>query len=136
MTAFTPPEGYREMLGPGTFRERIGPLYFKRDGEEYSYAFQALDYHTNGSGVIHGGMMMSFMDEILGVTAWRAIGKKRCATISLNSNFVAAVKTGDWLEAKARVVRRGISVMFLRGELLVSDQVVFTADGVWKVIGK
>lgn len=136
MTAFTPPDGYRKMIGPGTFPEHIGPFYFKRDGDNFSYAFKALPHHANANGVVHGGMLVTFLDEILGLKVWRAIGKKGCATISLNSNFVAAVKPGDWVESKTRIVRRGISVVFMRGELFVGDKTVLTADGVWKVIGR
>ena len=136
MTAFSPPDGYREMISPGTFPEHIGPLYFKRDGDIYSYAFNALPHHANANGIIHGGMLVTFIDEILGHQVWRAIGKKPCATISLNCDFVAAVKPGDWVEAKTRVVRKGVSVVFMRGELIVGDKVVLTADGIWKVIGR
>lgn len=136
MTAFSPPAGFRIMKSPGTFSEYIGPLYFKRDGEQYSYAFHALPHHDNGNGVIHGGMMVTFIDEIMGTDVWRAIGKKRCATISLNCDFVAAVKPGDWVEARTNMVRKGVSVIFMRGELVVGDKTVLTADGIWKVIGR
>lgn len=136
MTAFSPPLGYREMKGPGTFPEHIGPLYFKRDGEHYSYAFNALPHHANANGIIHGGMLVTFIDEIMGTQVWRAIGRKPCATISLNCDFVAAVKPGDWVEARTNVVRRGVSVIFMRGELVVGNKTVLTADGIWKVIGR
>lgn len=136
MTVFSVPPGYRVMKGPGTFPEHIGPFYFKRDGEQYSYAFHALPHHANANGIIHGGMMVTFIDEIMGTDVWRAAGKKPCATISLNCDFVAAVKPGDWVEARTTVVRRGVSVIFMRGELVVGDKIVLTADGIWKAIGR
>lgn len=135
MTRSPIPEGYHPFSAKGTFPEKIGPLYFKRDGETYSYGFLAEEAHANGNGVIHGGMLMSFLDEALGQIVWRLIGKKRCATISLNCDFVAASKPGDWVDLKADLSRKGQAVIFIRGELLVNDDRIMTADGLWKVIG-
>jgi acyl-coenzyme A thioesterase PaaI-like protein len=135
MTRSPIPEGYRPFIADGTFPEIIGPLYFKREGDDYSYGFLAKKTHANGNGVIHGGMLMSFLDEALGQIVWRLIGKKRCATISLNCDFVASSKPGDWIDLKADLSRKGQAVIFIRGELLVNGRRIMTADGLWKVIG-
>ncbi|PHQ66901.1 MAG: thioesterase [Sneathiella sp.] len=135
MTYSAVPEGYRPVTAPGRYPEKIGPLYFKRTGEEYSYGFLADDSHANFHGVIHGGMLMSFLDEALGQIVWRLVGKKRCATISLNCDFIAAARPGDWIELKADLSKHGLSVVFIRGELLVDGNRILTADGIWKVLG-
>ncbi len=136
MTPRSIPEGFRIYSAPNKFPEKIGPLYYKKEGDQYRFGFLADESHTNYHGIVHGGMMMSFMDEVLGQTIWRAIGNKPCATISLNFDFVASAEAGDWLEMNYSITRQGVSVVFIRGELLVGDKIIMTADGIWKVIGR
>lgn len=130
------PAGFRLMTRPGGFEDLIGPIYGRKDSDDqYRMAFRAGSRHTNPQGVIHGGMMMTVLDTALGFAVFRAIGGKRCATISLNCNFVASGRVDDWLEATATIVRRGRSVVFMRGELMCGDRLLMTGDGVWKVMG-
>ncbi|MBE7635363.1 hypothetical protein GUA87_00780 [Sneathiella sp. P13V-1] len=136
MTSSNIPEGYRPYQAPDMYPEKIGPLYFKREGEEYSFGFLVEKGHTNFNGVLHGGMMMSFVDEMLGHKVWHAIGKKMCATISLNFDFIASAKQGDWVDLNCKITRKGMSVVFIRGELVVDDQIILTVDGIWKVFNK
>lgn len=136
MTQNSVPEGFRKYSAPKKFPEKIGPLYYKKEEDNYRFGFLPDESHTNAHGIIHGGMMMSFMDEVLGQTVWRAIGRKPCATITLNFDFVTAAKAGEWLEMSCTITRQGVSVVFIRGELLAGDKIVMTADGIWKVIGR
>ncbi len=136
MTLNQIPDGFRQSATRGPFAEKIGPLYFMREEETYRYGFLVDESHTNYNGILHGGMMMSFMDETMGQTIWHAVDRQRTATISLNFDFVASAKVGDWLEMKCKIVRQGVSVVFIRGELMCGDTIVMTADGVWKIIGR
>ncbi len=130
-----PPEGYRPITRPSGFEELIGPIYGTKDGDgDYRLAFRAEQRHGNPQGVVHGGMLMTLVDAVMGIAVYRAIGKQRCATISLNCSFVASGRVGDWLEASAEVVRRGRSVVFMRGGIHAGDRRLITADGVWKVL--
>ena len=131
-----PPEGFRPINETGGFDDLVGPLYARRlDDGTYRMGFSAAQRHANPQGVIHGGMMMSLCDTVMGVAVYRAIGKKRCATISLNCNFVSSGRRGDWIEASAEIVRRGQSVVFVRGKLERDGTTLMTADGIWKVQG-
>ncbi|MFB9353889.1 PaaI family thioesterase [Sneathiella chinensis] len=137
MSDISIPEGFRKYHSPKRFPEKIGPLYFKKEDEDlYRFGFFADETHCNANGIIHGGMMMSFMDETLGQMVWRATGRKPCATISLNFDFVSSAKPGEWLEMKGHITRQGVSVVFIRGELYAGDRIVLTADGIWKVLGR
>lgn len=130
------PEGYRRYEAPDRFPEKIGPLYFKREGEDYSFGFLVESGHTNANKILHGGMMMSFADEMMGHKVFRAVGKKPCATITLNFDFVAPAREGDWVHMKCSITRQGVSVVFVRSELYVGEQIILTADGIWKILGR
>ena len=137
MTVNSIPEGFKISKNRGPFADKIGPLYYKKEDDgSFRYGFLPDESHTNYNGIIHGGMMMSFADEMLGHKVWHAIGKKMCATISLNFDFIASAKQGDWVDLKCSITRKGMSVVFIRGELVVDDQVILTVDGIWKVFNK
>ena len=54
----------------------IGPFLARRAGEGWEYGFLPEQRHLNIGGVVHGGMLMSFVDDVLGMTVWEAAGRK------------------------------------------------------------
>ncbi|MEH6402815.1 MAG: PaaI family thioesterase [Sneathiella sp.] len=131
------PDGFRKYSAPNKFPEKIGPIYYKKEEDgSYRFGFLPDESHTNYNGIVHGGMMMSFMDEVLGQTVWNSVSRKPCATISLNFDFVASGAVGEWLEMKCKITRQGVSIVFIRGELLAGDKIIMTADGIWKILGR
>jgi uncharacterized protein (TIGR00369 family) len=113
----------------------VGPMWKRRSGETDHYAFVAEAKHHNRRGVVHGGMLMTFADRALGRTCRYANAHKPQATVQLDVHFVDAVKIGEFVEAKCRVVRRTRTLMFASAELAVGTRVVATANGVWKTLG-
>lgn len=114
----------------------VGPLWTKTLADGIAvYGFSVETRHLNRNGVMHGGALMTFADEALGLTAWRANGRKSQVTIQLDTHFVSAVQAGEFIEAQCRVVRRTRSLMFMAGELVVGRRVAATAHGVWKILG-
>lgn len=126
--------GWKRM-SPEGYPALIGPFFAKREGEGWRYGFLAEPRHRNAGGVVHGGMLMSFADDVLGMTVWAAAGRKPCTTVQLNTHFIAPVRVGDFVEGRAEVLRTTRSVLFVRGILTVGDRTVAHADGVWKILG-
>jgi len=117
------------------FPTLVGPFWAKREGQGWAYGFLAEPRHGNAHGMIHGGMLVTFLDQILGMTSWEAAGRAPVVTIQLNTHFVAAARAGEFLEARGEAVRATKSVVFVRGEITTGGRVVATADGVWKRLG-
>jgi uncharacterized protein (TIGR00369 family) len=116
----------------------IGPFWSQRreDGSGgWRYGVLAEPRHLNNGGVIHGGMLMSFADDALGMTVWEAAGRKMCTTVQLNTHFIAPVRVGEFLIGEAEVMRATRTVVFVRGILRVGDRTCVSADGVWKILG-
>jgi len=128
-------QGWKAHRDAGGFEQHIGPLYARKVEGGLRFGFRAEPQHANNRGVIHGGMLMSFADHILGALVWYTVGKKPCATASLNCDFVSAARVGDWVEGQAELTRKGRSLVFVRGDLFVADRVVLSANGIWKVLG-
>ena len=113
----------------------IGPFLARRDGDGWRYGFVAEQRHLNKGGVVHGGMLMSFADDALGMTVWQAVGRKPCTTVQLSTQFVSPVRPGELVEVRAEVLRATRTVVFVRGVLEVAGRAVCHADGVWKILG-
>lgn len=122
-----------EVHRDGGFIDSIGPLMIRRDESGPSFGLQTCDRHVNRHGVVHGGVVMSFIDHALGIYGWEANGRQMQVTMQLGVNFVAAVTIGDFMEARCEVIRQTRSVMFLRATVLVGQNVVATGEGIWKL---
>jgi len=109
-------------------RERQGP-----DGPEL--AFQASDKHENLRGVVQGGMLMTVADRMLGAIGRFHNENRPQATVQLDVHFLAAVRIGDVVTGRGRMIRNTRSLMFLGGELYVDGMPVVGASGVWKKLG-
>jgi acyl-coenzyme A thioesterase PaaI-like protein len=112
----------------------VGPIWHIPNDNGLRFAFLADPKHRNRRGVVQGGMIMTFADRALGMTARHASGHKSQATIQLDVHFVDAVQIGDFVEAGAQVVRRTRLLTFMKAELMVGARVVATASGIWKTL--
>ena len=135
-TVFDPAAAGWEPYTDEGFIGLVGPLWQRPAGDSFRYAFMAGPKHHNRRGVVQGGMLMTFADRSLGMTAWYANEQKPQATVHLDVHFIDAVQIGEFVEAKCRVVRRTRSLLFMSSEITVGDRVVATANGVWKTLGK
>jgi uncharacterized protein (TIGR00369 family) len=124
--------GWEEMSDDG-FIGLVGPIWQKPDASGVRYAFRADAKHRNRRDIVHGGMIMSFADRALGMTARHAAGKPQ-VTIQLDVHFVDAVQIGEFVEAQVEIVRQTRSLIFVKAELLVGARVVATANGIWKIL--
>jgi acyl-coenzyme A thioesterase PaaI-like protein len=114
----------------------IGPLWMRCFENSYRFAFLAEPKHHNRRDVVQGGMLMTFADRSMGMTAWYANERQPQATVQFDMHFIDAVQIGEFVEAKCKVVRRTRSLIFMAADLVVGSRVVATAHGVWKALGK
>ena len=119
---------------PVGFSGHTGPLWARPEGDGWAYGVLAEAHHANGHGIVHGGMLVTLLDNALGLTVWQAAGRRPCVTMQLNTQFLAAARPGDFLEARGEVLRLANTVVFVRGTLMVGERLVAAADGVWKVL--
>ena len=127
------PEGYQLFEFVDPFEDLVGPLCFKKvDGGELRFAFEAQPQHANTSGQIHGGMLMTFADFALCLTAIHGLPGERCVTVSLSCEFTAPGEVGDFIESTAEVVRRTRSLTFVRGEVMVGERTLLNYSAIVK----
>jgi acyl-coenzyme A thioesterase PaaI-like protein len=133
--SLTVPKGFDPMAQSGDFALGIGPFYEKRTGRGWRFGLRVEQRHTIPTGVAHGGLVMTFLDHVLGKLVWEALGDRIAATVSLNVDLLAAARPGDWIEAEGEVTRKSSSLVFVRGRAYSGEETLATANGVWKVLG-
>jgi uncharacterized protein (TIGR00369 family) len=128
------PEG-AEDISTGGFNRFAGPFYrLPDDGAVRRFAFVVLEKHMNGSGSVHGGLLMTFADIAMSRTSRLASGAKSCSTVSLNCDFVSAGKLGDLIEIRVTVSRQTRTLMFLTGVIASGERVLMNASGLWRIV--
>jgi uncharacterized protein (TIGR00369 family) len=76
--------------------------------------------HLNRSGIVHGGLILSMIDQAAGYSGlWCSVpgNVRRAVTLDLDCRFTGQVKAGQ-LVAEARVAQRGRNIFFVRTEVL------------------
>ena len=126
------PEGFAPHPVPdGGLGQLLGPLHSRRIGNTLRFGFACRESHTNAMGYIHGGLLMTFADQVLGLSVQDALQTDRVATVSLNCDFIAGVRPGQWIEGEARIKRTTQSLVFVEGTITRKKIIVLTASGLW-----
>lgn len=120
----------REMKG---IPASLGALWTKRDDSGFRYAIQLDASHANAQGMVHGGVLMTFMDHALSLLIWEASGRAMCSTVHLDSHFLKAVRPPAFVELDGEIRKQGRSLAFARGVLRVDGIDVMEATGVWSI---
>ncbi|MFM8754470.1 MAG: PaaI family thioesterase [Phenylobacterium sp.] len=131
-----PPPGFVVSATRGPYSTHNGP-YFHRDpqGEATEHAFFALPRHANGLGLVHGGMLTSFMDGLLAAAVWRA-SRRSSVTIHLSIDFLHMARVGEWVFGESRVTRLTRDVAFVEGRAYAARSDIVRASGVFKLMRK
>ncbi len=125
--------GWRRFDTRETFDSLIGPFYFRRDEDgHFRCAFRAAQKHMNAGGRMHGGVLMTFADISLFALAYEEMEGRRGVTVQLDSTFLDGAHVGDLLEATGEVTRAGGSLVFVRGQIVSGERLLFTFSGVIK----
>ncbi len=134
--AASPPPGFRAIAIGGEFLKTVGPLCGQWDGERVRLGFRVEERHANIARACHGGMLTSFADMQMAVVThyqWPDIAGHAFPTISLTTDFLAAVPLGAWVEGQADVIRVTRTLVFLQGTASVDDVCVLRFSGIYKI---
>lgn len=121
----------------GGFAGMAGPFWSRGTGPGRTIGFLAEERHNNDHMLtVHGGMLMTFVDNAFGLIAADAIGGVNCVTAQIQFQFVAAAPIGDFFTCTPEIIRQSKHLIFLRGLVRSGETTVASADGIWKVFPK
>ena len=132
-------EDYKTMPGADPAEDYIGPFYYKQTEtpleSKYDFAFKANQNHCNMTGIVHGGVLMTFADYCLCMVATDAYAED-CVTVSFNSEFISAGEIDHIISGAAHVTIKTGSMVFVRGEIKQDENIVMTFSAVVKRLRK
>lgn len=129
------PEGWVLQDFRDGFAYSAGPFYFRVAGAVPGVAFFSEPRHANLGGIVHGGALLTLADMALFDACFRAQGRFRAVTVTLNSEFLEAGKVGEFIEARGELVGGGKSLMFVRGLVAAGDRRLLSFSGTVKRLG-
>ena len=121
-------------IKPGFMKHNGGLLFRNVSENEYQFKTIITQNHLNAAGITHGGLIAAVVDAGAGTAAHRTAGGSPCVTISLELKFISAIKLNQELIGTTTIQKKTKSMVFLTCELRVSDKIVATASGVWKIL--
>lgn len=125
--------GWKSHQLPG-FMGLAGPLWSRREGDDWAYGLQVQAQHLNLARLLHGGALLTLVDHALSTMAWQAAGRQPCLTLQLDSHFLAGVGEGAFVEVRARITRRTRSLLFLQGLATAEGAPVLQAQAIMKAV--
>jgi acyl-coenzyme A thioesterase 13 len=110
------------------FGDAAGPLFFRADGDQLTFATRIDERHANASGYAHGGMLSTFADLAMGYAAACSTDPPTPRrTVNLAIDFIAAVALGQVVTATPLVLRVG-RLAHVSAVLFVNDAPVARAN--------
>ena len=122
----------------GGFNAYVGAILRdpgKEAGAEQRFAFLPEAKHLNGGGALHGGLLMTLADNVLGFTVHEQTEGRIASTVTLNTDFLAGGVAGAPVWGRAAITRKTRSLIFVAGDLSQNGKLLLTATGIWKIIG-
>lgn len=127
------PEGYVPFHRSGPFLDLVGPLYERLEGDSLLLGLRVEDRHCNRRGFVHGGLLVTLADLVLGYNLVRRGGNGGGITVNLTTDFAGSARPGDWLEARADVQKATGSVAFANCYICVGERRIVRASGIFHI---
>lgn len=130
------PEGFKPRRFGDGFIAVNGPLYVKKLERGILLGFRVEPRHCNPMGICHGGMISTFCDMLLPISAHYLsddLGRRFLPTINLQVDFLAPSPQGAWVQGEAQLLRATRSMVFMQGLVTADGQSVARASGIFKI---
>jgi uncharacterized protein (TIGR00369 family) len=131
------PLGFEPRLRRSPLTDPWEPLYSKRTDKAVIIGLRLAKPHTNGRGLIHGGLIAALADAAMGHScAHQMGGVSSLVTISLAVDFVGSAQVGQWLAVETDVIKTGSTICFAQSLIKADDAVIARASGTFRVVPK
>ena len=117
------------------FMKYLGGLNLNKiDNTNYEFSVEVKEIHLNTGKIAHGGFLSTIADTGMGTAAHQVAGDKRCVTINLDLKFITAVKLGEKLNGKVKILKKTKTLVFINCEINNTKNIVVSASGTWKIL--
>jgi uncharacterized protein (TIGR00369 family) len=135
MTNTDIPAGFEPLLRKSPLTEPWEPLYARKTEKAVIIGLRLARPHTNGRGLIHGGLIAALADNAMGYSCAQATGwTTSFVTISLAVDFVGSAEIGQWCSIESDVIKTGKTICFAQSLIKADDLVIARANGTFRVV--
>ncbi len=102
---------------PTRFNTLLGPMLYRVDDDIVRIRITPEHRHSNVQDNVHGGALLGFIDVALFAAArgFGVIESGTAVTLDLNTQFIAAGRIGEPIEAQVELLKETGRLLFLRG---------------------
>lgn len=83
--------------------------------------FTVEKYMLNPIGIMHGGIMATILDEVMGAASFTLGRPNGFATVNMNIDFLIPAKSADIIFGEGTVLRAGKTILHIKAELYKTD---------------
>lgn len=131
------PEGFHRHTRKSPLTEPWEPLYARTTDRAVIIGLRLARPHTNGRGLIHGGLIAALSDNAMGYSCAHAMGGAfSLVTIGLAVDFVGTAEVGQWLAIESDVVKTGKTICFAQSLIKADGVVIARANATFRVVPK
>ena len=135
MTNTDIPAGFEPLFRKSPLTEPWEPLYARKTEKSVIIGLRLARPHTNGRGLIHGGLIAALADNAMGYSCAQATGwTTSFVTISLAVDFVGSAEIGQWCSIESDVIKTGKTICFAQSLIKADDVVIARANGTFRVV--
>ena len=131
------PEGFAPLSRRSPLTEPWQPLYARQTDKAVIIGLRLAKPHTNGRGLIHGGLIAALSDNAMGYSCAHVMGGvSSLVTIGLAVDFVGSAEIGQWLAIESDVIKTGSTICFAQCLIKADDVVIARANATFRVVAK
>ena len=131
------PKGFELHTRKSPLTEPWEPLYARRTERAVILGLRLARPHTNGRGLIHGGLIAALSDNAMGYScAHQMEGLVSLVTIGLAVDFIGTAQVGQWLAIETDVIKTGRTICFAQSLIKADDVVIARANATFRVVPK
>src|SRR5437588_4704483 len=122
MTTIDIPDGFEPLSRKSPLTEPWEPIYTKKTERAVIIGLRLARPHTNGRGLIHGGLIAALSDNAMGYSCAHVMGGvSSLVTIGLAVYFVGTAQVGQWLAIETEVIKTGSTICFAQSLIKADD---------------
>jgi uncharacterized protein (TIGR00369 family) len=132
------PAGFKPRFFGDGFITVNGPLYTRRTEGGMHMGFRVEPRHCNPMGNLHGGMMATFCDMLLPMSAMaldKTLAGHFLPTINLQVDYLGPAPLGTWVQGEAQILRVTRSMVFMQGLVHADGAPAARVSGIFKIGG-
>jgi uncharacterized protein (TIGR00369 family) len=137
MTDTAIPHGFEPLSRKSPLTEPWEPIYAKKTERAVIIGLRLAKPHTNGRGLIHGGLIAALADNAMGYSCAQATNwTTSFVTVSLSVDFVGSAEIGQWCSIESDVIKTGKTICFAQSLIKADGVVIARASGTFRVVPK